>query len=159
MIEDGYVEPMDTTSQQGSAMGQNESSKLPPVLANLMGNLSNSSRSPQATNTVNNPVAPSVNVQELLSSIMVSGQQVFWSVGLWRWMHISNICCLWQGASGSQSTEDLIKQPDFSDKIKQLLGSLQQSQNQNQNGPPPGKPSILFHCTTIFVQSHNTYIQ
>lgn len=44
-----------------------------------------------------------------------------------------------QGASGNQSTEDLIKQPDFSDKIKQLLGSLQQTQNQNQGGPPPGK--------------------
>lgn len=71
MMDDGYVEPMDTTSQQGSAMGQNESSKLPPVLANLMGNLSNTSRSPQATNTVSNPVAPTVNVQELLSSIMV----------------------------------------------------------------------------------------
>lgn len=72
MLDDGYVEPMDTTSQQGSAMAQNESSKLPPVLANLMVNLSNSSRSPQATNAVNNPVAPSVNVQELLSSIMVN---------------------------------------------------------------------------------------
>lgn len=72
MLDDGYVEPMDTTSQPGSSMAQNEGSKLPPVLANLMGNLSNSSRSPQATNTVNNPVPPSVNVQELLSSIMVT---------------------------------------------------------------------------------------
>lgn len=48
-----------------------------------------------------------------------------------------------QGPSGNQSTEELIKQPDFSDKIKQLLGSLQQTQNQNQNqnqsGPPPGE--------------------
>lgn len=69
-MDDGYAESMDTTSQQGSA--QNESSKLPPVLANLMVNLSNSSRSPQATNTVSNPVAPTVNVQELLSSIMVN---------------------------------------------------------------------------------------
>lgn len=72
MLEEGYGEPMDTTSQQGSTMAQNESSKLPPVLANLMVNLSNSSRSPQATNNVNNPVAPTVNVQELLSSIMVN---------------------------------------------------------------------------------------
>lgn len=50
---------------------------------------------------------------------------------------------LHQGASGAQSTEDLIKQPDFSDKIKQLLGSLQQTQNQNQNqgGPPQGDQS------------------
>ncbi|KAK9526395.1 hypothetical protein VZT92_015096 [Zoarces viviparus] len=116
-MEDGYVEPMDTTSQQGSAMAQTESSKLPPVLANLMGNLSNSSRSPQATPTVTNPVPPTVNVQELLSSIM--------------------------GASGNQSTEDLIKQPNFSDKIKQLLGSLQQTQN--QGGPPPVNPGLLGH--------------
>uniref|UniRef100_A0A8C2WNM4 Protein phosphatase 1, regulatory subunit 10 n=1 Tax=Cyclopterus lumpus TaxID=8103 RepID=A0A8C2WNM4_CYCLU len=121
MQEDGYAEPMDTSSQQGSAMAQNESSKLPPVLANLMGNLSSSSlsRSPQATPTVTNPVPATVNVQELLSSIM--------------------------GASGNQSTEDLIKQPNFSDKIKQLLGSLQQTQNQNQGGPPPVNPGLLGH--------------
>ncbi|XP_035760092.1 serine/threonine-protein phosphatase 1 regulatory subunit 10-like, partial [Neolamprologus brichardi] len=103
MQDDGYVEPMDTTSQPGSG----ESAKLPPVLANLIGNLNNSSRSPQASNIVSNTVPPSVNIQELLSSIM--------------------------GPSGNQSTEELIKQPDFSDKIKQLLGSLQQTQNQNQN--------------------------
>ncbi|XP_054620754.1 serine/threonine-protein phosphatase 1 regulatory subunit 10 [Dunckerocampus dactyliophorus] len=117
MLDDGYVEPMDTTSQQVPAMVQNEGSKLPPVLANLMGNLNNNSRSPQTTNTVNNPIAPAVNVQELLTSIM--------------------------GASGNQSTEDLIKQPDFSDKIKQLLGSLQQ-QNQTQ-GPPPVNQALLGH--------------
>lgn len=75
MLDDGYGEPMDTTSQQGP--GQNESSKLPPVLANLMGNLSSSSRSPQATNTVSNPVTPAVNVQELLTSIMVSTWSLF----------------------------------------------------------------------------------
>lgn len=72
MLDDDYGEPMDTTSGQSSAIPPNESSKLPPVLANLMVNLSNSSRSPQASNTVNNPVAPTVNVQELLSSIMVN---------------------------------------------------------------------------------------
>ncbi|XP_027142701.1 serine/threonine-protein phosphatase 1 regulatory subunit 10 isoform X2 [Larimichthys crocea] len=119
MMDDGYGEPMDTTSQQASAMAQNESSKLPPVLTNLMLNLGGNSRSPQATSTVNNPVAPTVNVQDLLSSIM--------------------------GASGNQSTEDLIKQPDFSDKIKQLLGSLQQTQNQNQGGPPPVNQGLLGH--------------
>ncbi|KAF3834477.1 hypothetical protein F7725_025681 [Dissostichus mawsoni] len=97
MGDDGYAEPMDT---QPGSMAPGESSKLPPVLANLMGNLNNSSRSPQ-TNPVSSPVAPTVNVQELLTSIM--------------------------GASGNQSTEDLIKQPNFSDKIKQLLGSLQQT--------------------------------
>uniref|UniRef100_A0A3Q0RW90 Serine/threonine-protein phosphatase 1 regulatory subunit 10 n=1 Tax=Amphilophus citrinellus TaxID=61819 RepID=A0A3Q0RW90_AMPCI len=117
MLDDAYIEPMDTTSQQGVG----DSAKLPPVLANLIGNLSNSSRSPQATNIVSNTVAPTVNVQELLSSIM--------------------------GASGNQSTEELIKQPDFSDKIKQLLGSLQQTQNQNQNqtGPPPVNQGLLGH--------------
>ncbi|XP_068455248.1 serine/threonine-protein phosphatase 1 regulatory subunit 10 [Clinocottus analis] len=119
MPEDGYAEPMDTATQQGSAMSQNDNSKLPPVLAKLMDNMSNStlSRSPQATPTATNPVASTVNVQELLSSIM--------------------------GASGNQSTEDLIKQPNFSDKIKQLLGSLQQTQN--QGGPPPINPGLLGH--------------
>lgn len=72
MPDEGYIEPMDTTSQQGAAMAQNGGSKLPPVLANLMGNLNNNPRSPQAANAAVNPVAPSVNVQELLSSIMVS---------------------------------------------------------------------------------------
>uniref|UniRef100_A0A8C1JY88 Serine/threonine-protein phosphatase 1 regulatory subunit 10 n=1 Tax=Cyprinus carpio TaxID=7962 RepID=A0A8C1JY88_CYPCA len=102
-MEENYMEPADAAASGGSS-GSNESSKLPPVLANLMGSLGNS--------VSNNPA---VNVQELLSSIM--------------------------GAQGSnQSPEDLIKQPDFSDKIKQLLGSLQQNQNQNQNQnqPPPG---------------------
>ncbi|XP_061912695.1 serine/threonine-protein phosphatase 1 regulatory subunit 10-like [Entelurus aequoreus] len=114
-MDDGYADPMDTTSQQVPSMVHNEGSKLPPVLANLIGNL-NSSCSPQNTNTVNNAVAPAVNVQELLTSIM--------------------------GASGNQSTEDLIKQPDFSDKIKQLLGSLQQNQNQ---GPPPVNMGMPGH--------------
>ncbi|XP_011607663.1 serine/threonine-protein phosphatase 1 regulatory subunit 10 isoform X1 [Takifugu rubripes] len=117
-LNDSYPEHMDTTPPQGAAMGQTESSKLPPVLAKLMDNLSTSSyRSPQTPNAVNNPVAPAVNVQELLSSIM--------------------------GVSGNQSTEDLIKQPDFSDKIKQLLGSLQQTQN--QGAPTPVNPGLLGH--------------
>ncbi|XP_062866202.1 serine/threonine-protein phosphatase 1 regulatory subunit 10 isoform X2 [Trichomycterus rosablanca] len=105
------------TSSSGPASSAQEGSKLPPVLANLMGNL-NSNRSPQNQGSTPPPANnPAVNVQELLSSIM--------------------------GAQGAnQSAEDLIKQPDFSDKIKQLLGSLQQNQNQNQNqnqqgnGPP-----------------------
>jgi len=72
MPEDGYMEPMDTTPQHAATMGLGESSKLPPVLANLMGNLGGSGRSPQATgNPVVNPTTPNVNVQELLSSIMV----------------------------------------------------------------------------------------
>ncbi|XP_056393651.1 serine/threonine-protein phosphatase 1 regulatory subunit 10 isoform X2 [Hyla sarda] len=38
---------------------------------------------------------------------------------------------------GNAKTEDLMKQPDFSDKIKQLLGSLQ-NQTQNPSQAPPG---------------------
>lgn len=66
---------MDTSVQGQLPPGgpQGEGSKLPPVLANLMGNM-NSSRSPQPANVSSNPAAPAVNVQELLSSIMVSGQ-------------------------------------------------------------------------------------
>uniref|UniRef100_A0A672MIW1 Serine/threonine-protein phosphatase 1 regulatory subunit 10 n=1 Tax=Sinocyclocheilus grahami TaxID=75366 RepID=A0A672MIW1_SINGR len=110
-MEENYMESADAAASGGSS-GSNESSKLPPVLANLMGSLGNS-----ASNN------PAVNVQELLSSIM--------------------------GAQGSNQTpEDLIKQPDFSDKIKQLLGSLQQNQNQNQNQPanaPPMNMGLLGH--------------
>lgn len=74
MGEEGYGEPMDTAVQGQLPAGgpQGEGSKLPPVLANLMGNM-NSSRSPQPSNVSSNPAAPAVNVQELLSSIMVSG--------------------------------------------------------------------------------------
>uniref|UniRef100_A0A8C7XYW3 Serine/threonine-protein phosphatase 1 regulatory subunit 10 n=1 Tax=Oryzias sinensis TaxID=183150 RepID=A0A8C7XYW3_9TELE len=116
MLDDTYTEPMDTTPQQASALSQNDSTKLPPVIAKLMVKMSGLSQSPPTSSTPSNVATPAVNVQELLSSIM--------------------------GATGSQSTEELIKQPDFSDKIKQLLGSLQQSQNQNQGqtGPPPGGP-------------------
>uniref|UniRef100_A0A8C2CVS3 Protein phosphatase 1, regulatory subunit 10 n=1 Tax=Cyprinus carpio TaxID=7962 RepID=A0A8C2CVS3_CYPCA len=125
-MEENYMEPADAAASGGSS-GSNESSKLPPVLANLMGSLGNSGRSPQAQGNAP-PVSnnPAVNVQELLSSIM--------------------------GAQGSnQSPEDLIKQPDFSDKIKQLLGSLQQNQNQNQNqnqpaNAPPSKCLLSFNC-------------
>lgn len=70
-MDDAYIEPMDTASQQGSGEG----AKLPPVLANLIGNLNSSSRSPQATSVVSNTAAPTVNVQELLSSIMVNTRQ------------------------------------------------------------------------------------
>ncbi|XP_041664641.1 serine/threonine-protein phosphatase 1 regulatory subunit 10 [Cheilinus undulatus] len=134
MMDDGYVEPMDSSSHGGSNLMQTESSKLPPVLANLM-NL-NSNRSPQtnpSSTTNNTSTTPSVNVQELLSSIM--------------------------GASGAQSTEDLIKQPDFSDKIKQLLGSLQQSQNQNQAGPPPVNSGLLGHGPNMNNMNMNMHMQ
>ncbi|XP_036395569.1 serine/threonine-protein phosphatase 1 regulatory subunit 10-like [Megalops cyprinoides] len=105
-VEESYPEPMDTPAPAGSAACPPEGSKLPPVLANLMGSLGNTGRNPQTQ-------GPSVNVQELLTSIM--------------------------GAQCSQSAEDLIKQPNFSDQIKQLLGSLQQSQPQ---APPSGPPPV-----------------
>jgi len=61
-----------------------------------------------------------------------------------------SISACFQGAQGSnQSPEDLIKQPDFSDKIKQLLGSLQQ--NQNQNPPPNAPPSTCFNDVTVLL--------
>ncbi|KAL7829378.1 hypothetical protein AOLI_G00302630 [Acnodon oligacanthus] len=118
MMDDSYMEPVDSTAGAGNTTASQEGSKLPPVLANLMGSLGNSSRSPQTQGNAPPPSNPAVNVQELLSSIM--------------------------GAQGSnQSAEDLIKQPDFSDKIKQLLGSLQQNQNQNQNqNQPANAPQI-----------------
>uniref|UniRef100_A0A8C8ITA2 Serine/threonine-protein phosphatase 1 regulatory subunit 10 n=1 Tax=Oncorhynchus tshawytscha TaxID=74940 RepID=A0A8C8ITA2_ONCTS len=134
MVDDSYMEPMDTSSQPGSGVGPGgvEGSKLPPVLANLMGNLGAnnllSNLGNIAQGTPGAPANPSVNVQELLTSIM--------------------------GASGGQSTEDLIKQPDFSEKIKQLLGSLQQTQNQ---GPPTGPPPGGTHKPLQHRHTHNNY--
>uniref|UniRef100_H3CJA3 Protein phosphatase 1, regulatory subunit 10 n=1 Tax=Tetraodon nigroviridis TaxID=99883 RepID=H3CJA3_TETNG len=117
-LGDPYPEQMEATPPQGAAMAQAEGSKLPPVLAKLMDNLSGSGssfRGPQAANA-----AAPVNVQELLSSIM--------------------------GVSGSQSTEELIQQPAFSDQIKQLLGPPRLAGPQPLNGgypPPSGSPGGL----------------
>uniref|UniRef100_A0A3P9HNE8 Serine/threonine-protein phosphatase 1 regulatory subunit 10 n=1 Tax=Oryzias latipes TaxID=8090 RepID=A0A3P9HNE8_ORYLA len=137
MVDDTYTEPMDTTPQQASALSQNDSTKLPPVIAKLMVKMSGLSQSPPTSSTPSNVATPAVNVQELLSSIM--------------------------GATGSQSTEELIKQPDFSDKIKQLLGSLQQSQNQNQGqtGPPPVHQGLLGHGPGMnnMNNMHNMHMQ
>lgn len=70
MTEDSFMET--ETSSSGTPLAQ-EGSKLPPVLANLMGNL-NTNCSPQNQgSTPPPPNNPPVNVQELLSSIMVSG--------------------------------------------------------------------------------------
>ncbi|XP_068106516.1 serine/threonine-protein phosphatase 1 regulatory subunit 10 isoform X2 [Hyperolius riggenbachi] len=100
-MDDGsFIEPMD---QSGASQSPDISggSKLPPVLANLMGSMGNSKL--QA-----NPLPGAM--QEILTSIMGAQTQ------------------------GKTKSEDLIIQPDFSDKIKLLLGSLQ-SQNQS---PPSG---------------------
>lgn len=69
MMEDSYMETADTSAACPPPAAQ-EGSKLPPVLANLMVSM-NSNRSPQAQSSTPPPNNPSVNVQELLSSIMV----------------------------------------------------------------------------------------
>ncbi|KAF6737779.1 Serine/threonine-protein phosphatase 1 regulatory subunit 10 [Oryzias melastigma] len=133
MLDDAYAEPMDTSQQQAA----NDGTKLPPVIAKLMVKMSGISQSPPTSSTPSNVTNPAVNVQELLTSIM--------------------------GATGSQSTEELIKQPDFSDKIKQLLGSLQQSQNQNQGqtGPPPVHQGLPGHGPGMnnMNNMHNMHMQ
>ncbi|XP_029101784.1 serine/threonine-protein phosphatase 1 regulatory subunit 10-like isoform X1 [Scleropages formosus] len=109
-LEDSYMEAEDTPASSSHTTGPMEGSKLPPVLANLMGSMGG----PQQHGTAG------VNVQELLSSLM--------------------------GAQNNQSPEDLMKQPNFSEKIKQLLGSLQQSQPQAPPaGPPPVSTGLLGH--------------
>lgn len=71
MLDDTYAEPMDTTPQQASALSQNDNTKLPPVIAKLMVKMSGLSQSPPTSSTPSNVATPAVNVQELLSSIMV----------------------------------------------------------------------------------------
>ncbi|XP_038624621.1 serine/threonine-protein phosphatase 1 regulatory subunit 10 isoform X2 [Tachyglossus aculeatus] len=82
---------------EGSGVGHSPSgvgsSKLPPVLANLMGSMG-ASKSPQGQGA-----ATSINMQEILTSIM--------------------------GGPNSHPSEELLKEPDYSDKIKQLLRNLQ----------------------------------
>ncbi|KAL4629643.1 serine/threonine-protein phosphatase 1 regulatory subunit 10-like [Arapaima gigas] len=127
-VDESYIEPMDTAPAPSST-APSEGSKLPPVLANLMGSFGNNNRSPQTQVSSSNANTSSVNVQELLTSIM--------------------------GAQNGQSAEDLIKQPDFSDKIKQLLGSLQQTQNQpHPNGPPPVSTGLLGHSPNMNMNSN-----
>lgn len=72
MMDDSYVEPADSTGTACNTSAAQEGSKLPRVLANLMDSLGNSNRSPQAQGSAPPPNNPAVNVQELLSSIMVS---------------------------------------------------------------------------------------
>eukprot|EP00061_Rhincodon_typus_P019002 g48424.t1 len=98
-IEDTtYEEPMKTVAASQSPDGSG-SSKLPPVLANLMGSMGivKNQQSGSNANT-------GINVQELLTSLM----------------------------SNQKPIDELVKQPEFSDKIKQLLGPL-------QNQAPPGQ--------------------
>lgn len=101
-----YEEPLQPVIGLHSPDGSG-SSKLPPVLVNLMGSMG----LVKAQQAGVNPNS-GINVQELLTSIM----------------------------SNQKPIEELVKQPEFSDKIKQLLGPLQQQQappGQQMMGPPP----------------------
>ncbi|XP_059826841.1 serine/threonine-protein phosphatase 1 regulatory subunit 10 isoform X1 [Hypanus sabinus] len=107
--ENGVEEPMYEEQLQTIPGAQSPdgsgSSKLPPVLANLMGSMG------VKTQQAGSNSSSSINVQELLTSIM----------------------------SNKKPIEELVKQPEFSDKIKQLLGPLQQQapSGPQMMGPPP----------------------
>ncbi|XP_026955160.1 serine/threonine-protein phosphatase 1 regulatory subunit 10 isoform X2 [Sagmatias obliquidens] len=107
MDETPYVETLEPGGTCGSPDGAG-GSKLPPVLANLMGSMG-AGKSPQG------PGGGGINVQEILTSIM--------------------------GSPNSHPSEELLKQPDYSDKIKQMLvphGLL--GPGPIANGFPPGGP-------------------
>uniref|UniRef100_A0A287DAB6 Serine/threonine-protein phosphatase 1 regulatory subunit 10 n=1 Tax=Ictidomys tridecemlineatus TaxID=43179 RepID=A0A287DAB6_ICTTR len=107
MDETPYVETLEPGGSGGSPDGAG-GSKLPPVLANLMGSMG-AGKSPQG------PGGGGINVQEILTSIM--------------------------GSPNSHPSEELLKQPDYSDKIKQMLvphGLL--GPGPIANGFPPGGP-------------------
>uniref|UniRef100_A0A2K5E763 Serine/threonine-protein phosphatase 1 regulatory subunit 10 n=1 Tax=Aotus nancymaae TaxID=37293 RepID=A0A2K5E763_AOTNA len=107
MDETSYVETLEPGGSGGSPDGAG-GSKLPPVLANLMGSMG-AGKGPQG------PGGGGINVQEILTSIM--------------------------GSPNSHPSEELLKQPDYSDKIKQMLvphGLL--GPGPIANGFPPGGP-------------------
>ncbi|KAM8778747.1 serine/threonine-protein phosphatase 1 regulatory subunit 10 isoform 1-T2 [Rhynchonycteris naso] len=107
MDDTPYVETLEPGEAGGSPDGAG-GSKLPPVLANLMGSMG-AGKSPQG------PGGGGINVQEILTSIM--------------------------GSPNSHPSEELLKQPDYSDKIKQMLvphGLL--GPGPIANGFPPGGP-------------------
>nr|XP_055186024.1 serine/threonine-protein phosphatase 1 regulatory subunit 10 [Nyctereutes procyonoides]XP_055186025.1 serine/threonine-protein phosphatase 1 regulatory subunit 10 [Nyctereutes procyonoides]XP_055186026.1 serine/threonine-protein phosphatase 1 regulatory subunit 10 [Nyctereutes procyonoides] len=107
MDETPYIETLEPGGAGGSPDGAG-GSKLPPVLANLMGSMG-AGKSPQG------PGGGGINVQEILTSIM--------------------------GSPNSHPSEELLKQPDYSDKIKQMLvphGLL--GPGPIANGFPPGGP-------------------
>ncbi|XP_055452999.1 serine/threonine-protein phosphatase 1 regulatory subunit 10 [Psammomys obesus] len=107
MDEAPYVESLEPGGSGGSPDGAG-GSKLPPVLANLMGSMG-AGKSPQG------PGGGGINVQEILTSIM--------------------------GSPNSHPSEELLKQPDYSDKLKQMLvphGLL--GPGPVANGFPPGGP-------------------
>lgn len=165
MDEAPYVETLEPGGSAGSPDGAG-GSKLPPVLANLMGSMG-AGKSPQG------PGGGGINVQEILTSIMVRGlsggprRGVFRSVScssLWFWVlvvsgershcvaqvglgqlapcaqlipvfvfcfSLLSSCChsrnchftCSQGSPNSHPSEELLRQPDYSDKLKQMLGN------------------------------------
>ncbi|KAK7802435.1 hypothetical protein U0070_011305 [Myodes glareolus] len=102
MDETPYVETLEPGVSGGSPDGAG-GSKLPPVLANLMGSMG-AGKSPQG------PGGGGINVQEILTSIM--------------------------GSPNSHPSEELLKQPDYSDKLKQMLG------NPQSQSPGPGEDAL-----------------
>ncbi|XP_026576534.1 serine/threonine-protein phosphatase 1 regulatory subunit 10 isoform X1 [Pseudonaja textilis] len=106
MDEATYDERLDPSTASQSPDGAG-GSKLPPVLANLMGSMG-AGKNPQGPN----PSSSSINMQEILTSIM--------------------------GGSNNHKTEELMKQPDYSDKIKHLLGNLQGQPGPGPSGVPHG---------------------
>ncbi|TKC37893.1 hypothetical protein EI555_017488, partial [Monodon monoceros] len=107
MDETPYVETLEPGGTGGSPDGAG-SSKLPPVLANLMGSMG-AGKSPQS------PGGGGISVQEILTSIM--------------------------GSPNIHPSEELLKQPDYSDKTRQMLvphGLL--GPGPIANGFPPGGP-------------------
>lgn len=137
MDETPYVETLEPGEAGGSPDGAS-GSKLPPVLANLMGSMG-AGKSPQG------PGGGGINVQEILTSIMVRALLplvrclespfsfprppqlptfllVWLSLSLLMRMLLS-VCFASQGSPNSHPSEELLKQPDYSDKIKQMLGN------------------------------------
>lgn len=113
MDEAPYAEALEPGGPGGSPDGA-AGSKLPPVLANLMGSMG-AGKSPQG------PGGGGINVQEILTSIM--------------------------GSPGSHPPEELLKQPDYSDKLKQMLGELP-ALPPKVRGPcllPVGVPLLIIH--------------
>ncbi|XP_061875676.1 LOW QUALITY PROTEIN: serine/threonine-protein phosphatase 1 regulatory subunit 10 [Colius striatus] len=94
--------------EPGAAAAPEAGAKLPPVLANLMGSVGAGKGPPGAGPAP----APPINMQDILSSIM--------------------------GGPSGHKAEELLKQPDYSEKIKHLLGNLQ-----GQAGPQPVPHGLL----------------
>ncbi|XP_045148721.1 serine/threonine-protein phosphatase 1 regulatory subunit 10 isoform X1 [Echinops telfairi] len=108
MDETPYMETLEAGGAGGSPDGAG-GSKLPPVLANLMGSMG-AGKSPQGPGG-----GGGINVQEILTSIM--------------------------GSPSSHPSEELQKQPDYADKLQQMLvphGLL--GHGPVANGFPPGGP-------------------